>query len=119
MENCNTILPFQVKDSRGRVIEFRAYELSDLKGLMDLYNTFEPKGIEAGLPPANDETRRKWIEMMTASFFNIVAVHKGRIIGHAALDALADDGSPEYLIFVKIVSKIVRFQIARSLSATI
>ena len=101
MVNCNTILPSLMKDSRGRVIEFRAYETSDLEGLMDMYNKFEPKGIEAGLPPANDETRRKWIEMMVSSFFNLLAVYKGRIIGHAALDALADENSPEYLIFVK------------------
>lgn len=101
MVNCSTILPSQIRDSRGRVIDFRAYEKSDLKDLMDMYNTFEPKGIEAGLPPANDETRQKWIEMMTSSFFNILAVHQGRIIGHAALDSMADDNSPEYLIFVK------------------
>lgn len=101
MENCSHILPSQMKDSLGRVIGFRAYEASDFKGLKDMYDTFEPKGIEAGLPPANDETRHKWIEMMVSSFFNVLAIHKGSIVGHAALDALADQGSPEYLIFVK------------------
>jgi RimJ/RimL family protein N-acetyltransferase len=90
-----------MKDSKGRVIEFRAYEASDFKGLRDMYDTFEPKGIESGLPPANDETRYKWIEMMVSSFFNVLAIHNGCTIGHAALDALADQGSPEYLIFVK------------------
>ena len=101
MENCSNILPSQMKDSQGRVIEFRAYEASDFKGLKDMYDTFEPKGIEAGLPPANDETRHKWIEMMVSSFFNVLAIHKGSIVGHAALDALTEQGSPEYLIFVK------------------
>ena len=101
MENCSAILPSQMKDSQGRVIEFRAYETSDFNGLKDMYDTFEPKGVEAGLPPANDETRHKWIEMMVLSFFNVLAIHKDRIIGHTALDSLADQGSPEYLIFVK------------------
>ena len=86
MENCSNILPSRMKDSQGRVIGFRAYEASDFKGLKDMYDTFEPKGIESGLPPANDETRHKWIEMMVSSFFNVLAIHKDRIIGHAALD---------------------------------
>ncbi len=90
-----------MKDSLGRVIEFRAYEASDFKGLKHMYDTFEPKGIEAGLPPANDETRHKWIEMMVSSFYNILAAHKCLIIGHAALDKMVEQGSPEYLIFVK------------------
>ena len=101
MENCSNILPSQMKDSLGRVIEFRAYEASDFNGLKDMYDSFEPKGVEAGLPPANHDTRQKWIEMMVSTFFNVLAVHKGRIIGHAALDALTEQGSPEYLIFVK------------------
>lgn len=101
MENCSNIIPSETKDSVGRIIKFRAYEASDFKGLKDMYDGFEPKAVEAGLPPANEKTRQKWIALMVSSFFNIVATHKGRIIGHAALDRLVNKGSPEYLVFIK------------------
>ena len=101
MENCGHILPHQVKDLRGRTIVIRAFEPADLKGLMDMYDRFEPKGLEAGLPPANDQTRHKWVQMMVSSFFNILATHRGIIIGHAALDRLVDQGAPEFLIFIQ------------------
>lgn len=101
MEACSNIFPDCMTDSLGRIIIFRAYEESHYEGVKEMYDLFEPKGLEAGLPPANDEIRRKWIDMMLSSFFNIVAIHKDFVIGHAALDTLFEKSSPEYLIFIK------------------
>jgi len=101
MENSGHILPCNIKDSRGRLIILRAFEPVNLMGLMDMYDRFEPKGLEAGLPPANDETRHKWLGLMVSSFSNILATHKGIVIGHAALDRLDDQSCPEFLIFIQ------------------
>ncbi|SPD75971.1 putative GCN5-like N-acetyltransferase [uncultured Desulfobacterium sp.] len=101
MDDCSHILPSGIIDAHGRTIKFLAYEESYYQGLREMYDTFEPKGVEAGLPPANEELRHKWIDMMLSSFFNIVAIHNEIVIGHAALDILVESGSPEYLIFIK------------------
>ncbi len=100
MGNSNHIIPMQMKDTRGRIIKIRVYADLDYKGLKAMYDSFDPMGIEAGLPPPNDNTRDKWLNQMVSSFYNIIATHRGRIIGHAALDRLVDKGSPEFLIFV-------------------
>ena len=66
-----------------------------------MYDNFEPKGLEAGLPPQDAKTRHEWIDQMIASFFNVLAFHKARVIGHAALDLKDLHTCPEYLIFIK------------------
>lgn len=83
------------------MIDLRPLEPADIKKLFDMYDRFELKGIEAGLPPANEKLRHKWVEMMVSSFFNIIALHKGKIIGHAALDSIGEQICTEYLIFIQ------------------
>ena len=95
------ILPSQIRDRQGRLIKIRAYTDSDYKGLKEMYDNFEPKGLEAGLPPPDDKTRHEWIDQMVTSFFNVLAFHKARVIGHAALDLKDLHACPEYLIFIK------------------
>ena len=90
-----------MKDIQGRVISIRAYTDSDYKGLKEMYDGFEPMGIEAGLPPANEKIRLAWIDQMVSSFFNIIAAHRKLIVGHAALDKIDCKGCPEYLIFIR------------------
>ncbi|MCP4683238.1 MAG: GNAT family N-acetyltransferase [Desulfobacterales bacterium] len=101
MEDCSNIFPYQFKDIQGRIIKINVYSDTDYKGLREMYDTFEPKGLEAGLPPANDKTRYEWIDKVVSSFFNIIVTHKGSIIGHAALETADKNGIQEYLIFLK------------------
>ena len=88
-------------DIRGRLIKIRTYADSDYKALKMMYDQFDPKGLEAGLPPQDDKTRHKWIDQMVSSLFNVVVWHKGHIIGHAALDLPDTYACPEFLIFIK------------------
>ena len=74
---------------------------SDYSGLKNMYDAFDPKGLEAGLPPSNERIRHEWVDQMVSSFYNIVATHRGRVIGHAALDVIEKGCSREYLIFLK------------------
>ncbi len=94
-------LPTRIKDKCGRVIEVRAYEAADYEGLKAMYDTFEPKGLEAGLPPEDDQARVRWLQHVTSSLFNLLALHKGRVIGHCAIDLGRAPSCPEYLIFIQ------------------
>jgi len=101
MNNCYNILPSQMRDLRGRLITIRPYEDSDYRDLKEMYDNFQPKGLEAGLPPLNRKTRHEWIDQMVSSFYNVLAFHRGSVIGHATLDIPQKDASPEYLIFIR------------------
>jgi RimJ/RimL family protein N-acetyltransferase len=94
-------LPTRIKDKCGRVIEVRAYEAADYESLKAMYDAFEPKGLEAGLPPTDDQARLGWLQHVTSGFFNLLALHKGRVIGHCAVDLCRARSCPEYLIFVQ------------------
>ncbi len=93
-------LHYEAKDKKGRVILIRPYAKSDYQALSEMYEKFEPKGLEAGLPPQDTKVRRQWLDSVINTFFNIVAVHRGQIIGHAALDLKTNNICPEYLIFI-------------------
>lgn len=96
-ESLNT----QIRDKCGRVIDVRAYEAADFGSLKAMYDAFEPKGLEAGLPPEDSQTRLRWLRNVTASLFNILALYEGRVIGHCALDLSHRPSCPEYLIFIE------------------
>lgn len=94
-------LPVQIKDNRGRLIQVRAYEVADFEALHEMYNTFEPKGLECGLPPPDHQVRLRWLNCVVSEFFNILAIYKDRVIGHSALDLSGSPFCPEYLIFIQ------------------
>jgi RimJ/RimL family protein N-acetyltransferase len=94
-------LPVLIEDNSGRPIQIRTYEAADFKALHDMYETFEPKGLECGLPPPNDQVRLRWVNYLVSELFNVLALHKGRVIGHIALDLSRSPLCPEYLIFVR------------------
>lgn len=101
MKRESMALPFQMRDKRRRIIAVRAYADSDYPDLIEMYDSFEPKGLEAGLPPPDDVTRHKWIDQIVSSLFNVLAFHGGRVVGHAGLDISDLSGCPEYLVFMK------------------
>jgi len=94
-------LPTQIDDRRGRLIEIRAYEISDFENLKEMYDSFEPMGLESGLPPHDDQTRLRWLNYVVSDLFNVLALYEGRVIGHSALDLSCTPSCPEYLIFIR------------------
>jgi len=66
-----------------------------------MYEAFEPKGLECGLPPPDGEVRMRWINHVVAELFNVLALYKGRVVGHSALDLSDARSCPEYLIFIQ------------------
>ena len=94
-------LPVQIKDKRGRLMQVRAYEAADFEALHEMYDTFEPKGLESGLPPPDYQVRLRWLNNVVSELFNVLAIYKRRVIGHSALDLSGSPFCPEYLIFIQ------------------
>ncbi len=93
-------LPRTVKDRSGRKILIKIYQPEDCANLLLMYHVFEPKGIAMGVPPLDEEVRIKWIDSILESFFNILAIHEERVIGHASFSLQPPSASPEYSIFL-------------------
>ncbi|MBW1730672.1 MAG: GNAT family N-acetyltransferase [Deltaproteobacteria bacterium] len=100
MDQSRTSFPIRFKDKKGRSIVIRPYERTDHDKLQEMYDYFEPKGLEAGLPPPEDNVRHHWLQTVTSSFFNLIALHRDQVVGHAALDLWDPSLCPEYLIFI-------------------
>lgn len=93
--------PLRVKDKLGRSIHVREYEAPDVEALCKMYDDYEPKGLECGLPPPDEKVRHEWLRHLVSEFFNVLALYKGQVIGHAALDFPDSCLCPEYLIFIQ------------------
>jgi GNAT superfamily N-acetyltransferase len=94
-------LPVRIEDKRGRSIQIKAYKATDSEALKEMYDTFEPKGLECGLPPPNDQVRLRWLNSVVSELFNVLAIYRSRVIAHSALDLSCSPLCPEYLIFVQ------------------
>jgi RimJ/RimL family protein N-acetyltransferase len=94
-------LPVQIKDTSGRPIKIRAYKASDFEALREMYDSFDPKGLECGLPPSNDQVRLKWLNYVVSELFNVMAIHQGHVIGHSGLDLRCSPLCPEFFIFIQ------------------
>jgi len=94
-------LPAEFEDRLGRRIRIRAYEKADYRALKEMYDDFEPKTVACGLPPADRQTRTKWVRHMASGFLNVLAFYRGRIVGHSALDLACPTGCPEFLLFIR------------------
>jgi L-amino acid N-acyltransferase YncA len=68
---------------------------ADQQAIVAMYEIFEPKGACLGLPPRKDPGR--WLDTLR-EFPNVVALHNGRVIAHAALCAEKESG--EVAVFV-------------------
>jgi diamine N-acetyltransferase len=81
---------------------FEVRECGDEHGaaLTEMYDGFSPKGESQGLPPADDDERRHWVEKLLAGARNFVARQDGKVVGHSALIPDLDRRDGEYIIFV-------------------
>lgn len=84
------------------LFEVKEYTQEDYPYLVDMYDTFVPKGKFQGMPPCDNLMRATWLRHVTASGQNFVAHMKDedKIIAHVALLPDFDKLDAEYLIFV-------------------
>lgn len=70
----------------------------DRAALVNMYARFDPADRAQGLPPLPGDACKRWLDRVLTGI-NVLAWHKDRVVGHAAL--LADgEGSHELVVFV-------------------
>jgi len=65
-----------------------------------MYDGFLMLAISQGLPPAEKQTRDRWIENLLEFGRNVLTWVEGNAVGHAAIIPDFDRGHGEYVIFV-------------------
>lgn len=93
-------LPTAIIDKEGRRIMLREAHIDNQDQLLEMYESFEPKEVAMGLPSRRSEHREDWVNRLLAHDFNLLAVHDGCVIGHAALMEIDPRRLCEYIIFV-------------------
>ncbi len=87
-------------DKQKEQFELKKGSREDTALLVEMYDTFYPRGRYQGLPPANTDACASWLRHIFGIGENFLALRNDRMIGHAALlpDQTLRDG--EYLVFV-------------------
>jgi RimJ/RimL family protein N-acetyltransferase len=87
-------------DKQGEAFEVKKGDREDVPRLVDMYETFQPKGRFQGLPPPKTGACIVWVRHLFEIGQIFLATRGERMIGHAALlpDLKLRDG--EYLVFV-------------------
>lgn len=91
--------PLTFDDKEGREIDVREFD-GDLEGLLAMYGRFDNKARTQGIPPRTESRRRSWLEGLLEGGIHLVALHAGRIVGHAALIPM-DEDRHELIVFVR------------------
>ncbi len=93
--------PIEFKDKIGESIVIRLYNpKNDRNKLIEMYVNFDPEDRCLGLPPLTKEGIERWVDYLSKNGYNIVAEHRGKIVGHVAIVPLENRKDVELDIFV-------------------
>ncbi len=93
--------PYEFRDKFGERIVIRPYDHPrDREKLIEMYVEYDPEDRCLGLPPLTREGVERWIDYLAEQGCNIVAEHRGRIVGHVAIVPLTNKREVELDIFV-------------------
>jgi len=93
--------PIIFVDKMGDQFDLRIFSSTDRQALTEMYDRFSPKAITQGLPPADDRARGEWIGTLIEYGENLLAWHRGLVVGHSSLIPAREGREGEYLIFVE------------------
>ncbi len=88
-------------DKTGLEYTMKRVADEDREPLIEMYDTFIPKAVTQGLPPADERARLSWIENLLREGENFLALRDGEVVGHCSLILDKSRSNAEYLIFVK------------------
>ena len=92
--------PLSFSDGDDREIRVEPSGVDDFDALVEMYDDFDPADRAQGIPPVNEDAIREWLDTLLAEgSLNVVAVHGGRVIGHAILVADQEEAY-ELAVFV-------------------
>jgi CBS domain-containing protein/GNAT superfamily N-acetyltransferase len=84
--------PRAVITKRGEAILIRTLDEKTCQGLLDMYLAYRPRNSFQGLPPPTDAGCVKWVQHMTATGINLVALSFGQgVLGHVALFPISEE----------------------------
>ena len=75
-------------------------EVEDRASLIEMYDSFTPKAVTQGLPPADSKARLAWVQGLLDEGENFIAKQEGKVVGHCSLIPEESRRDGEYLIFV-------------------
>lgn len=119
--------PTSFTDGDGRTIELAiaqsaAAETDALEALVEMYVQFDPTDRAQGIPPTGPDRIRAWLEPIVADGINVLARHKGTVVGHATLvpdvadaDALVAPGDAEWELAIFVLQAYQRAGIGTGL----
>jgi RimJ/RimL family protein N-acetyltransferase len=94
-------LPIEFHDSGGLVVSVGNFEDAHMALLVEMYETYAPRGKANGLPPVDDEVRLQWINDAVKVGISLLATVEGRIVAHSILFPLPPDcARAEFGLFV-------------------
>ncbi len=88
------------RDKVGCQFELGACGPDSSPDIKNMYDGFLILAISQGLPPAEKQTRDRWIENLLEFGRNALTWVEGKAVGHAAIIPDFDRGDGEYVIFV-------------------
>lgn len=91
--------PVSYTDRSDRAISIQEYS-EDYEELVAMYEQFDSADRAQGIPPAQERQIRRWLDSITKSGPDVVALHDDRIIGHATLVPDPESEAHELAIFV-------------------
>ncbi len=91
--------PVQIRSVGGRFFNVRKAKLEDFAALVQMYKSFEPKGVAQGLPPRELRRIAHWLAPLHDKARALLAVEGERVAAHAILCPISE-ASVEYTIFV-------------------
>ena len=92
-------IPVQIRSIGGRDFTVRKSELADFGALVQMYKSFEPKGVAQGLPPRELRRIAHWLARLHDKARALMAVEGERVVAHAILCPISE-ASVEYTIFI-------------------
>lgn len=72
----------------------------DRAPLFEMYDSFVPKAVTQGLPPADHKARSIWVQGLLRDGENFIARQESYVVGHCSLILDESRRDAEYLIFV-------------------
>ncbi len=92
-------IPVQIRGTAARDFTVRQSELADFGALVQMYKSFEPKGVAQGLPPRELRRIAHWLARLHEKSRALLALEGERVVAHAILCPISE-AAVEYTIFV-------------------
>lgn len=109
--------PREITDKKGRPIEVRRADGSDIDALTEMYLEFDPEDRAQGIPPSDEDSIREWLETVTSEdTFNVIATYESRPVGHVML---VGDGESAYELAIFVLQPYQGAHIGTELVRTI